>query len=63
VIDLPRVTLTQNEVVEIGHGRAIETRVDYSAAEIAAFDERGTLVAILAPRSRESLGPVKTFLT
>jgi len=59
---LPRVTLSSEELVEIRHGRRISTTDDFNeAAEIAAFDEAGNLVAILREKESGMLGPLRNF--
>jgi tRNA pseudouridine55 synthase len=58
---LPRVLLSAEERVEIGHGRPIAFRQDLAlAAEYAALDAAGRLAAILVPRG-PGLGPVLNF--
>ncbi len=66
VESLPRVTLSKAEVVEIGHGRTIpegkgEMKGKGEKGEFAAIDANGRLVAILAPRRENRLGPVRNF--
>jgi tRNA pseudouridine55 synthase len=58
---LPCMTLSEAELIEIGHGRAIHSRQSNAETEIAAVDAGGRLVAILAARGEGQLGPVKYF--
>ncbi len=72
VESLPRVVLSDSKVVEIGHGRTIlkekgemegkrERKEKGEIGEFAAVDTAGRLVAILAPRGEDRLGPVRNF--
>jgi len=59
---LPRVELSSDQLVEIRHGRRIAATANFSSApEIAAFDEKGNLVAILQEKESGVLGPVRNF--
>lgn len=59
---LPRVALSPEEVARIGSGQSIRREVPAGdAAELAAFDPSGRLVAILVPRGRGLLGPKRVF--
>lgn len=54
---LPRVTLDDAQQVEIVHGRTIACDAPPGADEVAAFDPRGNLVALLGPRGTGNWGP------
>lgn len=74
VAGLPRIKLSDDELIEIGHGRTITgdcpnfcvakmglSPLESSSAEIAAVDAHGRLVAILAPRGKNRVGAVRNF--
>ena len=61
VESLPRMELTEEEAHRIAHGRTIEKRPDMGGEEIVALDDHGRLVAILTPRGKDELGPVRNF--
>jgi tRNA pseudouridine55 synthase len=62
VQSLPRVELSEEERVEIGHGRTIPARAGQpDAPEYAAIDSAGRLVAILRPRGPGLLGPLRNL--
>ncbi len=62
VESLPRIELSAEEVVEIGHGRNISRPgISSETGEFAATDSAGQLVAILVSRRAGELGPVKNF--
>jgi tRNA pseudouridine55 synthase len=58
---LPVAALTEDEIRRVAQGMTIGNRWDADADELAAVDEQDRLVAILAPRGREALGPVRNF--
>ena len=60
---LPQVTLTESELTEIAHGRFVQ-RADAStdAQELAALDQDGKLVAVLARRSGDAFRPARNFV-
>ena len=67
---LPRVELTAEDMVEIGHGRTIETPIDLGRRsktsqtkrqEFAAIGPDGRLAAILIPRGENQLRPLRNF--
>lgn len=59
VANLPTITLTDSDMEDIRHGRSIDRR-DLDAAEVAAMDSLGRLVAVLVPR-RGAWGPKMVF--
>jgi tRNA pseudouridine55 synthase len=59
--DLPRLTLTSAAAIEIGHGRRITWEDAPAMDEIAAFDEHGSLIAILARSGENQLKPLRVF--
>ena len=59
---LPRVTLTDQELVRIGYGKFIALPADAPAAETAAFDGSGELAAILKKRPDGLWCGVRTFI-
>jgi tRNA pseudouridine55 synthase len=59
VAHLPRLVLTDQEVVHIGHGRFLERGGEQFGEQIAAFDATGRLVAILAADLGGRLRPVR----
>ena len=67
---LPRVELTAEDLVEIGHGRTIKMPIDFARRsntphtkrqEFAAIDPDGRLAAILIPRGENQLRPLRNF--
>jgi tRNA pseudouridine55 synthase len=58
---LPLIQLTDEEIRRIASGRMLPNRWNSDAAEIAAVDDQGQLVAILATRSCDQLGPLRNF--
>ncbi len=62
VPSLPGVTLREDELQRIAHGRTIARTAPPGAEIIAAFDTTGALVAILVPREG-GLGPLRNFLS
>ena len=58
---LPAAALTEDEIRRVAHGLTVRNRWGADAGELAAVDEQDRLVAILAPRGREELGPVRNF--
>lgn len=60
VKDLPKVTLSAAELRRIGNGLSITNRFDMRESEIAAFDEAGSLRAIVLRKGGE-LRPAKCF--
>jgi tRNA pseudouridine55 synthase len=62
VESLPAVRLSADELIELRHGRTIPRPPSLPESnEYAAFDPAGRLAAILAPRGRDRLGPIKNF--
>ena len=62
VLCLPRITLSAEELVEIGHGRAFHPHASPpEGSELAALDAAGRLVAILAPYGESLLRPQKNL--
>lgn len=59
--DLPQLTLSPNQVQRIANGQTIDAPADFTSDEIAALDERGTLVAILKPKAGGMLAPDRYF--
>lgn len=58
--ELPQLTLTADQVRRIANGQSIDAPADLAAAEIAALDPTGTLVAILKPKAGR-LAPDRYF--
>ena len=62
VADLPRVTLTDADLIEIRHGRSIAmSQSALSATEWAAVDSADQLVAILYEKHAGQLWPIHNF--
>ncbi len=61
VAQLPSVQLAEDEIRRLANGIALPNRWHVEAAEIAAVDGQDQLVAILVPRSRDELGPLRNF--
>jgi tRNA pseudouridine55 synthase len=59
--EMPRVTLTPEQVRRVANGQWIEAPPEISAAEVAALDGTGTLVAILKSASAGRLSPNRYF--
>jgi tRNA pseudouridine55 synthase len=66
VDELVQVEVSHNDVIRLGHGRAIECQSsafpDDEPAEIAAIGPEGELVAILVKRT-DGYGPIKSFVS
>jgi tRNA pseudouridine55 synthase len=64
VRSLPAVTLSAEQITEIGHGRFLELASNPAAGgqELAALDEHGELVAILRERTPGLFGPKLNLL-
>lgn len=61
---LPRVELSTDEVTRVRNGMPVtRTALPDGAAELAAVDPTGRLVAILVPRGPDQLGPVRNLLS
>jgi tRNA pseudouridine55 synthase len=58
---MPRVTLSADELRRVGLGQTIADHWQLGAAEVAALDEKGRLMAILMPAGGGQLRPEKTF--
>jgi len=58
---LPMVQLADDEVRRIANGMLIANRWRHDASELAAVDAQQQLVALLAPRGRGQLGPLRNF--
>ncbi len=58
---LPMVQLADDEVRRIANGMLITNRWKHDAGELAAVDAQQQLVALLAPRGRGQLGPLRNF--
>lgn len=61
IAQLPTVQLADDEVRRIANGLPIFNRWKSEARELAAVDAQHQLVALLAPRGREELGPLRNF--
>jgi len=61
IADLPTIELADDQIRRILHGQTIENDWQCSGEEIAALDRSGHLIAILTPRHRGELKPVKNF--
>ena len=59
---LARIEVEHGEVTELLHGRPIRRPGPTDEVEVAAFDQRGELVAILTPRDGK-LWPTRVFVT
>ena len=59
---LPKVELDHGEVTELLHGRPIRRSGPVAASDVAAFDQRGEMIAILAERDGR-LWPTRVFAT
>jgi tRNA pseudouridine55 synthase len=59
--ELPSLRLTGDEIRRVSHGMSIENRWKSRAKEIAGLDESDRLVAILTPRTRDWLRPLRNF--
>lgn len=59
--ELPRLTLTAEQAKRIANGQTIDAPSEVSAAEVAALDAQGTLVAILKPKGAGRLSPDRFF--
>jgi tRNA pseudouridine55 synthase len=58
---LPTVQLSDDEIRRVANGMLIPNRWRSDAVEIAGFDAQNRLVALLAPRGHDRLGPVRNF--
>ena len=62
VASLPRLELSAEELVTIGHGQTFRPTIELpAAAEIAAVDASGRLASILVPRGEGHLGPLRNL--
>jgi tRNA pseudouridine55 synthase len=61
LVDIPRITLTADEMIEVRNGRYIGHRVETMSTEFAALDESGVLLAILESAGGRLLRPVRNF--
>jgi tRNA pseudouridine55 synthase len=61
VVGLPKLTVTAEEHRRLGHGLDICREDLPDLPELAAIDEDGNLVAILAPRRQGLLRPLRNF--
>ena len=61
VSELPAVELTPEEIRRIGNGMLIDDRWHLQCDEVAAFEDSGRLLAILAPRGPQRLRPARNF--
>lgn len=61
VADLPRVVVSADENRRLANGQPIERPGTEAAAEIAAVDHAGHLVALLVPRGGGRLGPSRNI--
>ena len=61
VAELPRQQLADAERQRVANGLLVENRCDHTAAEVAAVDADGQLLAILVPRDG-GLGPSRNFI-
>jgi tRNA pseudouridine55 synthase len=59
---LPRITLTDAEIVRVAQGQFIAATGIAPASEIAAVDHEGQLIAILASTGEGRLRPTKCFI-
>jgi tRNA pseudouridine55 synthase len=58
---VPRIDVTDDEAVRLRQGQMISRQAKCEAAEWAAFDSRGRLVALLQPRPDDRLAPSRVF--
>jgi tRNA pseudouridine55 synthase len=63
VSDLPQLQIQDDEVIELGHGRAIEARLPRDVRLAAAIDGRGSLIAIVEPAREGGFKPYRYFAT
>ncbi|NLF71723.1 MAG: tRNA pseudouridine(55) synthase TruB [Candidatus Anammoximicrobium sp.] len=61
LVQLPSVPLAADEIRRLADGVAIPNRWQLNAPELAAVDGQGQLIAILVPRGRDELGPLRNF--
>jgi tRNA pseudouridine55 synthase len=59
--DLPQLTLSPDDLRRIANGQMIDAPAEVHAAEVAALDPQGTLVAILKPNGDGRLAPDRYF--
>ena len=59
--DLPQLLLSADQVRRIANGQTIDVPADSTAAEIAALDPHGSLVAILKAKAPGRLAPDRYF--
>ncbi|HET6880558.1 MAG TPA: tRNA pseudouridine(55) synthase TruB [Pirellulales bacterium] len=62
VSSLPTVVLSHTEVERIQHGLAIRSETHVCKGELAAVNQQGNLVAILAAKEDGALRPVRNFV-
>jgi tRNA pseudouridine55 synthase len=60
--DMPRVSLSDDEIARVIRGQSIATTRGATGEEIAALDGHGLLVAILKPDDDGTLRPTKCFV-
>jgi tRNA pseudouridine55 synthase len=63
VADLPSISVTDDEVAELRHGRFLDRPAPAPEGEFAAIDERGKLVATLTQREGGKLRPTRVFVS
>jgi tRNA pseudouridine55 synthase len=62
VADLSSVSVSKDQEAELGFGRTIDMPTDLpESEEYSAINHQGQLIAILAKRDKENLGPVRYF--
>jgi len=63
VRELPPIVLSEEQIARVSHGQVISVDSKKLADEIAAFDSRANLIAILKPAGNGQLTPTKCFTT
>ena len=61
VPDLPKIQLSAQEIQRLRNGMFIANPQEPTASEVAGVDSQGQLIAILVPRGRGELRPVRNF--
>lgn len=62
VADLPRLEVNKEEIEELRNGRFLTRSQAPAGDELAAFNSRGELIALVKPRGEDKLQPSRNFL-